>query len=105
MIHDSSSTAPQYNAYDLLWANHPTVCVLIRREAFEQVPRGYDSRMGKGMEDWLMWLSLSSLGLEAVRLPLPPFQDRTHANSMSKSVTQRDASYVVRCSLLVAPMC
>ena len=48
----------------------------------------YATDLKKGMEDYNLWLTLSSLGYRGVRLPLPVFEYRTSPDSMSRNITQ-----------------
>ncbi|NNE43549.1 MAG: glycosyltransferase, partial [Gemmatimonadetes bacterium] len=86
-----------FNAYDLCWANHPTVCSLIRRDALESVG-GYDPRMTHGWEDWELWQSLAAAGAPGRRVPAPVFRHRRHGRTMTH--TARDRGDVLRDTLL-----
>jgi len=77
-----------YNAYDLLWANHPSVCSLIRRSAFEEVG-GYSSGMVVGYEDWNHWLMLTARGHRGTRLSVPAFKHRRHGVTMTHEAHDR----------------
>jgi glycosyltransferase involved in cell wall biosynthesis len=71
-----------FNAYDLIWLNHPSVAALIRRTAFEQTP-GYRSVMTYGYEDWEHWITLMELNLRGVCIPIPVFEHRKHGQTMT----------------------
>ena len=71
-----------YNGYDLLWSNHPSVCSLIRRSAFESV-KGYSVGMVVGYEDWNHWVMLLDAGHIGLRLRAPLFQHRRHGHTMT----------------------
>lgn len=52
---------PEYNFYDLLWANQSTVSALVRKKAWEEVG-GYDENKDNKYEDWDFWISLGERG-------------------------------------------
>jgi glycosyltransferase involved in cell wall biosynthesis len=68
-----------YNAYDLLWANHPSVCSMLRAPAFAAsrkfIPNG-------GYEDWEFWIHSILEGHYGVRIPVPVFEYRRHGKTM-----------------------
>jgi glycosyltransferase involved in cell wall biosynthesis/ubiquinone/menaquinone biosynthesis C-methylase UbiE len=72
----------EYNAYDLLWANHPSVCSLIRREVFIRSNR-YRPEMKHGYEDWELWLSLASRKEYGHCVASPVFEHRRHGATMT----------------------
>jgi glycosyltransferase involved in cell wall biosynthesis len=78
----------RFNAYDLLWSNHPTVCSLIRRGAFDEAG-GYKSEFFHGYEDWEIYLRLSGRGYYGLCVPAPVFEYRRHGTSMSHSLSER----------------
>jgi glycosyltransferase involved in cell wall biosynthesis len=81
----------QYNFYDLLWANHPSVCALIRKKAWEEIG-GYDEAMKDGYEDWEFWIRMGKHGWFGRGLREPLYNYRRHAQSMiSKSELKHDA--------------
>jgi glycosyltransferase involved in cell wall biosynthesis len=71
----------EYNLYDLLWANHPTVCALVRKKAWEEVG-GYDENMKAGYEDWEFWIRLGRNGWFGKLIREPLFNYRRHGESM-----------------------
>ncbi len=71
-----------FNAYDLLWSNHPTVCSLIRKASFEQTS-GYNKDMVHGWEDWEFWIALADAKQFGSRLPVPVFKHRRHGHTMT----------------------
>jgi glycosyltransferase involved in cell wall biosynthesis len=79
-----------FNAYDLLWSNHPTVCSLIRRAAFDAVG-GYSPEFFSGYEDWECFLRLSGHGHNGLCVPAPVFQYRRHGTTMSHSLQKRQS--------------
>ena len=79
-----------YDAWDLLWSNHPTVCSLIRRAAFVAAG-GYDGGMKYGWEDWEMWIAMSGRGLYGVSVPVPVFGHRRHGKTMTYTAKERGA--------------
>ena len=87
----------EYNAFDILWSNHPTVCSLIRREAFNEVG-GYDARMVYGWEDWSHWIALSAKGHFGSRVAVPVFQHRRHGKTMTH--TAADKGTELRASII-----
>jgi len=81
--------APQiFNGYDLLWANHPSVCSLIRASVFRGVG-GYSAGMVVGYEDWNHWLMLLSAGHRGSRLRIPLFEHRRHGHTMTHDAHHR----------------
>lgn len=71
----------EFNAYDLLWANHPSVCAMIRRGDFEASDK-YQVSMKYGYEDWEFNLGLSRIGKRFRYLPVPVFNYRRHGRTM-----------------------
>lgn len=71
-----------FNAYDLLWANHMTVCIMIRKAVFDR-SRKYRPEMKYGYEDWEFCLSLTRDGERGAMLPLPIFNHRRHGRTMT----------------------
>jgi len=71
----------EYNFYDLLHYNHPTVCGLVRKRAWESVS-GYDENMKSGYEDWNFWISLGEKGWYGKLIKEPLFNYRKHGKSM-----------------------
>ncbi len=81
--------APQsYNAYDLLWANHPSVCSLVRASALHDVG-GYSPEMLYGYEDWEFWLRLSGKAHYGTRVDAPVFEHRRHGVTMTHTAHER----------------
>jgi glycosyltransferase involved in cell wall biosynthesis len=79
----------QYDAWDVLWSNHPTVCALIRRAAFVACS-GYDSiAMKAGWEDWELWIAMSGRGLHGLGVPVPVFEYRRHGRTLAHAFQQR----------------
>ena len=62
-------------------ANKIPVCSLIRREAFLEVG-GYNSRMAKGYEDWLLWIEILKKGWTHTVINEPLFHYRRKHQSM-----------------------
>ena len=81
-------TPQEYDAYDLLWSNHPSVCALTRRAAFEAV-QGYRPEMLYGYEDWEFWLRLSGKGHFGVLVSAPVFEHRRHGATMTHMAHQK----------------
>jgi len=79
-----------YNAYDLLWRNHPSVCSLIRAEVFRNSP-GYRPEMLYGQEDWEHWLALSTLDAFGHCVPMPLFEHRRHGVTMTHTAQGRQS--------------
>jgi glycosyltransferase involved in cell wall biosynthesis/GT2 family glycosyltransferase len=71
-----------FNPYWQLLGNGVIGCVLLRRDAYEQVG-GYDESMTLGNEDWEMWLRLMEAGWDQVLVPRVLFDYRKHGISMS----------------------
>ena len=80
----------QFNAYDLLWANHPSVCALIRRSAFNDVA-GYRGELLYGYEDWEFWIRLSSKGHYGLSVHAPVFEHRRHGHTMTHRANEQKA--------------
>ncbi len=81
-------TPQVFNAYDLLWANHPSVSSLIRRDAFNEAG-GYRLEMLYGYEDWEFWVRLSSKGHFGIYVPAPVFEHRRHGITMTHTAHER----------------
>ena len=77
-----------FNGYDLLFANHPSVCSLIRRSAFDDV-HGYSSGMVVGLEDWCHWLMLLAASHNGHCLRAPLFEHRRHGRTMTHDAQAR----------------
>ena len=77
-----------FNAFDLLWSNHPSVCSLIRRCAFEEA-RGYRPDLLYGYEDWEFWIRLSSHGHYGLCVPAAVFEHRRHGVTMTHTAHER----------------
>jgi glycosyltransferase involved in cell wall biosynthesis len=78
-----------FNAFDLLWSNHPTVCALTRRRAFEDVG-GYRPEFRTGYEDWESFVRLAGRGHYGLCVPAPVFEYRRHGTTMAQTVPQRE---------------
>ncbi len=78
---DSVWENQEFNFYDLLWANHPTLSALIRKKAWEEIG-GYDEDMKDGYEDWEFWIRMGKHGWFGKLLPEPLFNYRQHGKSM-----------------------
>jgi GT2 family glycosyltransferase len=77
-----------YNPYQQLLSNGLVGCVLLRREAWEQVG-GYVEDLTSGNEDWDLWLRLLGAGWDQVEVPRPLFRYRRHGVSMSVDTEAR----------------
>ncbi|UKJ78111.1 glycosyltransferase [Azospirillum brasilense] len=96
--------APQpYNAYDLLWANHPSVCALVRGDWFRRSP-GYRPQMLFGYEDWEFWLALSAMEGYGLCVPVPAFEHRRHGVTMTHEAHRRQRFLAGRIRHLNAPL-
>lgn len=82
-----------FNAYDLLWTNHPSVCSLIRKSAWQAVG-GYSEGMHLGMEDWDFWSRLAQKGLYGAAVPIPVFRYNRHGKTMSTEKTLKSATLI-----------
>ena len=81
----------EYNFYDLLWANHPSVCSLIRKKAWEEIG-GFDEAMKDGYEDWEFWIRLGKHGWFGKVIREPLYNYRRHVQSMiSNSILKHDS--------------
>src|ERR1041385_1015897 len=78
----------EFNAYDLLWSNHPSVCLMIKREAFEGSKK-YQPSMKYGYEDWEFALGCSGQNRRFGMLPVPVFNHRRHVRSMTAEAQER----------------
>jgi len=81
-------TPQAFNVYDLLWSNHPSVCSLIRRSAFNDVG-GYRRELLYGREDWEFWIRLSSKGHYGTHVSAPVFEHRRHGVTMTHTAQER----------------
>jgi glycosyltransferase involved in cell wall biosynthesis len=86
-VHTLWVTRP-FNPYVQLMSNSVVGCVLMRREAFEEVG-GYDETMLAGNEDWELWVRLQEAGWGQVKLEEPLFRYRKHGVSMSVETEAR----------------
>ncbi|MFQ5524509.1 MAG: glycosyltransferase family 2 protein, partial [Acidimicrobiia bacterium] len=77
-----------YNPYWQLIENGVVGCVLLRREAWQQVG-GYDETMTAGNEDWELWIRLLEAGWSQVQVPEVLFRYRKHGVSMSVDTEAR----------------
>jgi len=76
----------EYNHYDLLWANHPTVCALLRRSVMEKWE--YSETLQNGPEDWHFWTSLAERGIYGTLVPVPLFKYMRHGETMAHKVRE-----------------
>ena len=83
----------EYNFYDLLWTNHPTLSALIRKKAWEEIG-GYDENMKDGNEDWEFWIHLGKHGWFGKLLCEPLFNYRRHGESMLSGTELKYGSIV-----------
>ena len=79
-----------YNAYDLLWSNHPTVCSMVRAADFRAVS-GYDRSMQFGWEDWEHWIALAAGQRFGRSVPVPVFRHRRHGKTMTHTAAEKGA--------------
>jgi glycosyltransferase involved in cell wall biosynthesis len=83
-------------------ANELPVCSLIRRTAFEQTPRGYEtlfievggSSKVLGFEDWELFISLLKRGWKVAVVNEPLFWYRVRPNSMISQANTRQAGLI-----------
>jgi len=86
----------EYNFYDLLFFNQPTVCALVRRKAWEEAG-GYDENMKTGYEDWEFWINLGKNGWHGKLLNKALFNYRKHGISFIYSADlngKKNISYI-----------
>src|SRR5260370_18343739 len=83
-------TPQAFNVYDLLWSNHPSVCSLIRRGAFNDAA-GYRSELLYGYEDWEFWVRLSSKGHYGISVRAPVFEHRRHGITMTHRANEQNS--------------
>ncbi len=83
----------EFNFYDLLWVNHPTLSALIRKKAWEE-SGGYDEDMKEGYEDWEFWIRLGKGRWFGKLLPEPLFNYRKHGESMLSGTELKHNSIV-----------
>ncbi len=77
-----------YNFKQLCQMNMFNYCVLLRREAFDQVG-GFDEENFGYYEDWELWIRLGKRGWEAIRLYEPLFYYQSHYNTSLMSSSKR----------------
>lgn len=82
-----------FNAYDLMWSNHPSVCALLRKSAWQAVG-GYSEGMHLGMEDWDFWSRLAHKGLYGAAVQIPVFRYVRHGKTMSTEKTIKSARQI-----------
>lgn len=81
-------TCQPYNVYDLMWANHLTVCIMIRREVFKESLQ-YQPSMKYGYEDWEFGLSNGRNARRGSYFPAPVFNHRRHGRTMTHEAHDR----------------
>lgn len=84
----------EYNFYDLLFNNQPSVCSLMRREAWNEVG-GYDEKMKTGYEDWEFWINLGEKGWHGKLLKKALFNYRKHGTSFIDDAKQKNEENIV----------
>jgi hypothetical protein len=77
-----------FNDYQMLLSNSVVGCVLLRREAVDDVG-GYAEDMVRGNEDWDLWLRLLAAGWGQVEVRRALFRYRKHGISMSVETEAR----------------
>jgi cellulose synthase/poly-beta-1,6-N-acetylglucosamine synthase-like glycosyltransferase len=77
-----------FNPYQLLLSNPIIGCVVMRRDAWEQVG-GYDESMKDGHEDWELWIRMLRAGWAETAVRHPLFRYRKHGISMSVDTEAR----------------
>lgn len=93
-IPDFFAWKPQeFNQYDLLWANHPTLSSLIRKEA-HILSGGFSENLIYGWEDWEYWLKLSKKGYYGKLIPIPLYLYWRHGKTMAHDAKEK-ADYSV----------
>ncbi|MCL4713130.1 MAG: glycosyltransferase family 2 protein [Pseudorhodoplanes sp.] len=77
-----------FNAFDQLFVNRLTYCMLLRKSAWRAVG-GYDERMRDGYEDWEFNIALAKAGFRGIgiRKPLTVYWVSSEGMLMSKSST------------------
>lgn len=76
-----------FNAYNLIWANHPTLSCLITREAHEKVG-GFSENFIHGWEDWEYWLKLSKHGIYGQLIEVPLYYYWRHGKTMAHTAEE-----------------
>jgi GT2 family glycosyltransferase len=71
-----------FNRYQFLLSNPIIGCVVMRRNAWEEVG-GYEESMTDGHEDWELWIRLLQAGWDETVVRRPLFRYRKHGISMS----------------------
>lgn len=78
----------EFNLYNLIWANHPTLSSLIRREAHIKVG-GFSENFIYGWEDWEYWLKLSKHGYYGKLVEIPLYYYWRHGNTMAHAAKEK----------------
>jgi glycosyltransferase involved in cell wall biosynthesis len=79
---------PYFNAFDQLFANRLSYCMLIRKEAWRAVG-GYDESMRDGYEDWEFNIRLAKAGLRGIGVEKVLFVYRVSNEGMLMSRSSR----------------
>ncbi len=76
----------RFNAFDQLFVNHLTYCMLLRKSAWRAVG-GYDENMRDGYEDWEFNIALAKAGYRGIgiRKPLSIYWVSSEGMLMSRS--------------------
>jgi len=82
-----------YQGYKNLLVGNAIFCSSIYRKADYLKVGGYDENMRSGYEDWEFYIRLLDEDSIVFQIPLPLFNYRIKANSMSASANQKDARF------------
>ena len=82
-----------YQGYKNLLVGNAIFCSSIYRKVDYLKVGGYDENMRSGYEDWEFYIRLLDEDSIVFQIPLPLFNYRIKANSMSASANQKDARF------------
>jgi glycosyltransferase involved in cell wall biosynthesis len=86
---------PEYNFFDLLWANQSTVSALVRKKAWEEIG-GYDENEENKYEDWEFFISLGQHGWYGEVVKEPLFNYRKYGDESRLGVSELKHDEAVR---------
>lgn len=82
---EGNSPLPEYDPKALLIDNCIYPAALFRKADWQRVG-GYSEKMVYGWEDWEFWISISELGKQVVKIPVPLFYYRVRSSSRDNSL-------------------
>ncbi len=84
---------PKHSYKRILYFNTIFCTAFFRRQDYNKT-NGYNINMIYGYEDWDFWLTLSTMGVRANRIPEVLFHYRIRSNSMFRAIDKRKRTYL-----------